>query len=74
MATRQGSNYTVWYDDLGNRYTSSVEVEHALKEKNFLSEISEDETATETGGETSEYDSFSGKEATHVIFVSVFLS
>ena len=33
-----------------------MEVERALKERNLLSEASEDETATETGGETSEYE------------------
>ena len=53
---QKSSKYTVWYDDLGNRYKSSVEVERALKERNLLSEASEDETATETGGETSEYE------------------
>ena len=53
---QKSSKYTVWFDDLGNRYKSSVEVERALKERNLLSEASEDETATETGGETSEYE------------------
>ena len=48
--------YTVWYNDMGRRYKSSVEVERALKERNLLSDASEDETAMETGGETSEYE------------------
>ena len=53
---QKSSKYTVWYNDLGNRNKSSMEVECALKEKNLLSEASEDETATETGSETSEYE------------------
>lgn len=53
---QKSSKYTVWYDDMGRRYKSSVEVERALKERNLLSDASEDETATETGGETSEYE------------------
>ena len=53
---QKSSKYTVWYDDLGNRYKSSVEVERTLKERNLLSEASEDETAMETDGETSEYE------------------
>ena len=53
---QKSSKYTVWYDNMGRRYKSSVEVECALKERNLLSDASEDETATETGGETSEYE------------------
>ena len=32
---QKSSKYTVWYDDMGRRYKSSVEVERALKERNF---------------------------------------
>ena len=55
---RKSAKYTVWFDDRGNRYKSSVEVERALKERGLhhRSQFSDDETETETGGETSEYE------------------
>ena len=51
---RKGAMYTTWYDDKGNRYKSSTEVERALRERALLT--SEDETGMETGGETSEFE------------------
>lgn len=53
---RRGHKYTVWHDDRGNRYKSSVEVERVLRERGLLCDDSEDGTETETGGETSEYE------------------
>ena len=50
---QKSPKYTVWYDDEGNRYKSSIKVEHALKSRGF---ITEEETESETGGETSEYE------------------
>ena len=45
---KKSSKYTVWFDDKGNRYKSSSEVERATRERGFLG-VSEDETETETG-------------------------
>ena len=53
---QKSSKYTIWYDDLGNRYKSSVEVERALKERRLLADTSDAETTAGTGGETSEYE------------------
>ena len=51
---RKSPKYTVWYDDKGNCYKSSVELERALREQGLLTDVSEVETETENGGETSE--------------------
>jgi len=53
---RKSSKYTVWYDDRGIRYKSSIEVERALKERGLLGVTSEEETETDIGGDTSEYE------------------
>ena len=53
--------------------SAQVEVERALKERNLLSDASEDETATETGGETSEYEASPVKRPRTSNFVSVFV-
>ena len=53
---QKSPKYTVWYDDKGNRYKSSVELERALREQGLLTDVSEVETETETGGETSEFE------------------
>lgn len=55
---KKSSKYTAWYDAQGKRYKSSVDVERALREQGFLHEsgLSGDDTETETGGETSEYE------------------
>lgn len=53
---KKSSKYTVWYDDKGNRYKSSVAVQRALEERRRLLEDSDDETVTGTGGETSEFE------------------
>ena len=50
---RKGPKYTVWFDNKGNRYKSSTEVERAMRARGL---VSEDETETETGGETSEFE------------------
>ena len=52
------SKYTVWYDGQGKRYKSSVEVEHAIRN---LAAASASELETETGGETSEFESSPAK-------------
>ena len=49
---RKGAKYTVWFDEKGNRYKSSSEVERAIRALG----VSEEETETETGGETSEFE------------------
>lgn len=53
---QKSPKYTVWYDDKGNRYKSSMELERALREEGLLTNVSEVETETETGGETSEFE------------------
>jgi len=53
---QRSPKYTVWFDDKGNRYKSSVEVERALREQGLLTDVSEVETETESGGETSEFE------------------
>ena len=52
---KKSSKYTVWYDDKGNRYKSSVAVKRALEDRQSEEE-SDDGTVTETGGETSEFE------------------
>ena len=47
---------TVWYDDKGKRYRTSLAVERAIREQGFLTDVSETETEAETGGETSEFE------------------
>ena len=51
---KKGPKYTVWYDDKGKRYKSSIEVVKALNLRGLLCGVSD--TETETGGETSEYE------------------
>ena len=51
---KKGPKYTVWYDDKGKRYKSSMEVVKALNLRGLLCGVSD--TETETGGETSEYE------------------
>ena len=53
---QKSPKYTVWYDDKGNRYKSSVEVEHAMREQGLVTDVSGEETETEYGGETSEFE------------------
>ena len=52
---KKSSKYTVWYDDKGNRYKSSVAVKRALEDRQSEEE-SDDGTVTETCGETSEFE------------------
>ena len=52
---RKGAKYTVWFDEKGNRYKSSSEVERAIRARGLVG-VSEEETETETGGETSEFE------------------
>ena len=52
---KKSSKYTVWYDDKGNRYKSSVAVKRALEDRQSEEE-SDNGTVTETGGETSEFE------------------
>ena len=58
---RRGEKYTVWYDSTGKRYKSSREVESALQDFREC-EVpadgyrAEGDTATKTGGETSEFE------------------
>lgn len=62
---RRSDKYTVWFDENGTRYKSSREVEAALRCR--FSHVqaaataenkhaSEEDTLTETGGETSEFE------------------
>ena len=48
---RRSAKSCVWFDDRGNRYRSSKEVEEALRQRELLSET-ETETETETEIET----------------------
>ena len=52
---KKSSKYTVWFDDRENRYKLSVTVKRALEDRQSEKE-SDDETVTETGGETSEFE------------------
>jgi len=53
---QKSPKYTVWYDNKGNRYKSSVEVEHAIREQGLVADISGEEMETEYGGETLEFE------------------
>ena len=67
---KKSSKYTVWFDDKGNRYKSSSEVERAMRERGFLG-VSEDETETETGGETSEFEPSPVKKSRSDMYVTL---
>ena len=48
---------TLWYDDKGTQYRSSIAVERELRKRRFIPASDEEATGIETGGETSsEYD------------------
>ena len=55
-AEKKSSKCTVWFDEKGNYYRSSLDVERALRERELLLPSDVSETETETGGETSEYE------------------
>ena len=54
---KRSPKYTLWYDDKGHKYRSSSEVEYALRAHGWISDTAISETETETGGDTSEYES-----------------
>ena len=55
-AEKKSSKCTVWFDEKGTYYRSSLDVERALRERELLLPSDVSETETETGGETSEYE------------------
>ena len=53
---KRSPKFTVWFDEKGNRYESSLDVQHALE--NFESSASEGERGGESCGEISEYEPY----------------
>ena len=50
---KKSSRFTVWYDDKGTKYKSSVEVQRALQLRDLASDR-DVQTAIESGGTTTE--------------------